>query len=709
MARRLVGVGEGEEAAGLAERVGHGGEDVAGLAAHADRAPQVALGGVELAHDPGLDRERLRGLVPRQMRDALQGVPHLLELLGVDVQVREPVRVDELVAPVVELLHEFEAPQQRGLGARIVLVGAVDRELPEVEPRLVVLRRMVAQHLGDLAAQVLGGADAALVDVQLRERQQRVHRRRPVLRGRVQIAGLQQQRLGFREDPHAPQHRSQRGQHLDAHFPVPRALRGDHCLPQQRHGLPVPPQLRERGREVVAGLARGIPVRGQAQVFEGLLRVRLRLVEVPGRERHRVRQRVRPHRVHRLVRLPSGLDAQFGDAREFRQLVQGVGERAPVRGVVAVAGVGEGDEAGEEPRDVRVAVPFEEGRHDVAVLQDREAARALRVPGDGLFAESLQRSGVEGVLGLPAGVFAHEVVEAVAAGPVLVDAVGGDEVGQESFGRFGLPCDEGAGEAFGEVRAGQVREVEVQQLLFGFECLVGQVERGGDGRRGVAFDGEAGEPVVAGEGGRGLGEGGAGLGVEVGADDAQGERQAAAEVGDALGRNGFARDPVGADEAFEEAHGFAAVEGADGDLPDVVGRGEVGEAAAARDDRDAAGRGGQQRQHLRGVAGVVEDEQRPGVGEAGAQQRGGFVEVGRDGLGRDAECPEEPGERVQWRERGCAVEAAEVDVELPVREVLAHEVRPVERERGLAGAADPGDDRDLRPGAEEPVEDGEFR
>jgi hypothetical protein len=62
---------------------------------------------------------------------------------------------------------------------------------------------------------------------------------------------------------------------------------------------------------------------------------------------------------------------------------------------------------------------------------------------------------------------------------------------------------------------------------------------------------------------------------------------------------------------------------------------------AAGDEYHGGGRAGQQRTHLGGVPGVVEQQQHPPAGELAAVQRGLRVRVGRDPRRRYAQRVEE--------------------------------------------------------------------
>ncbi len=91
---------------------------------------------------------------------------------------------------------------------------------------------------------------------------------------------------------------------------------------------------------------------------------------------------------------------------------------------------------------------------------------------------------------------------------------------------------------------------------------------------------------------------------------------------------------------------------------------------------------------------VVEDDQDPLVGQLGAVESGGFLDVGRNPVGSNAQRTQELLQDVGRlsRCRGCV--AAQVDVQLPVGKPVGDLVRPVHGQGGLADPAGPGDRHD---------------
>jgi hypothetical protein len=130
------------------------------------------------------------------------------------------------------------------------------------------------------------------------------------------------------------------------------------------------------------------------------------------------------------------------------------------------------------------------------------------------------------------------------------------------------------------------------------------------------------------------------------------------------------------------------------ETPGAVAGDQPQEPVAAGHQHQAPGAGRQQRADLVGVAGVVQHHQQPPVGQQGPVHGGGLRLVGGDLLGSHAQGVQELGQRLdraQGRGRGVA---AQVDVQLSVREPGAGPMGPAHRQGGLAdtgGAGDGGD------------------
>lgn len=121
---------------------------------------------------------------------------------------------------------------------------------------------------------------------------------------------------------------------------------------------------------------------------------------------------------------------------------------------------------------------------------------------------------------------------------------------------------------------------------------------------------------------------------EPGGDDAQGEREAAGEFDERVGRV----EGVPAGYGTQQRRAVLAGQGCQREAAGTVQRGQR---RTAGDDHRAAGTGRQQRPYLSGVLGVVQHHQRAGRGEQGAEQRGCRVWVFGNVTRLDAQVPEQ--------------------------------------------------------------------
>lgn len=112
----------------------------------------------------------------------------------------------------------------------------------------------------------------------------------------------------------------------------------------------------------------------------------------------------------------------------------------------------------------------------------------------------------------------------------------------------------------------------------------------------------------------------------------------------------------------------------------------------AGDDDETARRAGQQRPYLTGVPGVVQQDQHAAPGQHGPQTRRQRVLVLGEFKGRDTQRLQQGAQCLRGRDRGAhGGEAAQVEVELPVREARGDPAAPVNGECRLAdtgGTAD---------------------
>jgi hypothetical protein len=127
----------------------------------------------------------------------------------------------------------------------------------------------------------------------------------------------------------------------------------------------------------------------------------------------------------------------------------------------------------------------------------------------------------------------------------------------------------------------------------------------------------------------------------------------------------------------------------------AVARGQAGQLAAAGDDDQAGGAGRQQRPDLLLIAGIVQDDQHLAVGQHAAVHARLGLGKRRDALCRNAERVEETADRLAGGGGDAGgVEAAQVDIQLPVAESAGDLVGPVHGQRGLAHARGPADRAD---------------
>lgn len=129
-------------------------------------------------------------------------------------------------------------------------------------------------------------------------------------------------------------------------------------------------------------------------------------------------------------------------------------------------------------------------------------------------------------------------------------------------------------------------------------------------------------------------------------------------------------------------------------MPGLV---ECGEARPAGDQHPAVRLGREQRPHLCGGHGVVQDEQEAAAPHPRAVQGRAVVRIGGDRLGRYAESPQQA--VVDGRGiRRAAPESVQVDEQTAVGERRLDPVRATDREFGLADAAQAGDHADTAVG-----------
>lgn len=205
------------------------------------------------------------------------------------------------------------------------------------------------------------------------------------------------------------------------------------------------------------------------------------------------------------------------------------------------------------------------------------------------------------------------------------------------------------------------------------------------------------------------------VGVGAAGDDAQRQREPAAQPDEFVHRRRFGVDVCGAEPGGEQCAGLAVGEGVDEQVVGAVPGDQARQPVAAGDHHGAPVTAWQQGSDLGGVGRVVEHQQHPLVRHQAAEQCRLRVRGGRDAVGLDAQRVEESAHR-HGRVHRVAVraEAPQVDEELPIGELIGVAVSPVQREPRLAhpaGAGDRGDDHRGRlawPGPQCGVEPVEF-
>ena len=228
----------------------------------------------------------------------------------------------------------------------------------------------------------------------------------------------------------------------------------------------------------------------------------------------------------------------------------------------------------------------------------------------------------------------------------------------------------------------------------GGKCRVRQVERRPYGRVVVARHRECRQPVVGPQRVHVVGDPPVRVLAEVRGGDAQCQRQMGAQPREFGGGVGFGRHPVRPDHAGEQGARLAGREHVERARMGALAGDEAAEPVPAGHQHEAAAGAGQQWAYLVGAGRVVEQYQHPPVGQQGAVQGGGLVDVGRYPFGGNIERGQEPGEGVDRPHRRPRRVPAQVHVQLSVGEPVAHPVRPVHGERGLADPGCTGDGGD---------------
>ncbi|WP_064273282.1 hypothetical protein [Streptomyces sp. RTd22] len=175
-------------------------------------------------------------------------------------------------------------------------------------------------------------------------------------------------------------------------------------------------------------------------------------------------------------------------------------------------------------------------------------------------------------------------------------------------------------------------------------------------------------------------------GVEGGAggDDGERQREPSAQLDDVRHGPGLGGRPLLADPPHQRRAGVLDGRQAQEHRHGPVRGDQTGQLAAAGDEGQTAGAAGQQRTDLVMVPGVVQQDEDTPVGEQTAVQRGLRVQPGGQMLRGHAQGVQHPGDGLRGLSgRPAGVEAAQVEIQLPVGEPFGDTVRPVHRQAAL--------------------------
>lgn len=178
--------------------------------------------------------------------------------------------------------------------------------------------------------------------------------------------------------------------------------------------------------------------------------------------------------------------------------------------------------------------------------------------------------------------------------------------------------------------------------------------------------------------------------------DAQGQGQAPAQAGEFGDLVVGVAGPVAVGHPAEEVHRLGGAEGAHGQAPRPLVGDEPGEAVSAGHQDHRGGGPGQQGADLGGGGRVVQNDQDAAVGQQGPVQGRPALRVrGHRVTGYPQGAQEAVQDLPRIGRRRDPV-PAQVHVKLPSGEPVAHQVGPVQGERGLADPGGAGDEVDGR-------------
>ena len=286
-------------------------------------------------------------------------------------------------------------------------------------------------------------------------------------------------------------------------------------------------------------------------------------------------------------------------------------------------------------------------------------------------------------------------MQGVPAGTALAEQVHAGQPGQQRAGPVRRDPGQAGRGADGHVRARvQAEQPEHPRRVRGQRAVGPGEHRPDIGGRVIAPERVERVACLAQVGGE-HGEGKPGAGGGAGRGDGQRQRQARAAGDDLVDRVRFAAGPAGAHPAGHQLARPLPGEQVQVQRVRTMPGDQAGEVVSAGHDGQAAGRAGQQRAYLPGVARVVEDHEHPPAGQQAAVQRHLVIQADRDPLRRHGERLKEAAQRLTRIEGGPGrVEPAQVDIQLPAGKPRGDPVRPVHRQGRLAHPGGAGDHRD---------------
>ncbi len=291
------------------------------------------------------------------------------------------------------------------------------------------------------------------------------------------------------------------------------------------------------------------------------------------------------------------------------------------------------------------------------------------------------------------GVRAQQVVEGVPVRRVLLQEVGTGQPGQELRGDRKRYTGERCRRRQGDVRARDETEQPEQPGGGLLECDVGHVQDRSDGTLLVPGYLQRGQRV-AGQPGHLVRDGAVRVDREIGRRDPDREGQVGAggrELGDRLPFRAAARF---SDHVEEELFRLGGLQDAQRHRDGGVPGHEPGQGVPAGDQDQALGVAGKQGADVLGGACVVQDDEDPLARAERAVEGGRPGLLGGDVLRGHTERLEESAERVEGPQRPAGGVAAEVHVQLSVREPVTSAVAPVNGQGGLPRPGLPGDQTD---------------